>query len=1339
MRKKLISILLLLIALDCTAQQYYFRHYKVENGLSNNSIICSIQDRKGFMWFGTKDGLNRYDGYVFKIFRNIPDDPKTLGNNFILSLQEDRQGVLWVGTYRGLYRFDATNEEFSLVEGTANDEIRDIQEDSLGNIWYVLGRSLHRYNPQINKHFSFNAMPELVATSITLSPDGHIWIALIDGKIASYEADNDHFKQFRIIPENRPFAEKWIEDIMVTSDNKILVGTGYHGVKEYNIYDGKIRDIITYNDDGTAIFARDFIERSPKEYWIATESGIFIYHTETGKVENLKKDYGNPYSISDNALYTLCVDKEGGIWGGTYFGGINYFPSQFNSFEKFFPGSSNPISGNAVREICEDKYDNMWIGTEDAGLNMLDKKTGRITQFKPTHTKGCISYSNIHGLLATGDELWVGLFEHGLDRMNLRTKKVIKHYSAGSGPNDLQHNFVHAIVKLRSDTILIATAGGLHRYNRSTDDFTIIKEVPEHLFYTCLLEDSKGTIWAGTYRDGLYYYHPQTGEKKRFVWDEKKARGLPGNRINKIFESRDGVIWVATENGLARYNKAMGDFTIYSTRSGFPSDIIYGLLEDDNGKLWVSSSKGLIWLDPATGKILVFTKANGLLTDQFNYSSALRDKAGNMYFGSVSGLIRFHPSRLVQNTFSPPVYFTGFQIDNHEVTAGKKGTPLEKSITYTNKISISHEQSTFSIDFAALSYAAPEMTQYAYIMEGLDKDWTYLKSNRKVYFTELSPGTYTFKVKAANGLVEWNKNETRVVIQIAPPFWASKLAYTGYILLIAGALFYIFRFYHNRTNEKNRRKFEFLEHEKEKEIYQAKIEFFTNIAHEIRTPLTLIKLPLEKIIASTENTPGLRDNLLLMEKNTDRLVDLTNQLLDFRKTESNHFSLTFVKTNASSLVQDLFDRFRPAGEQKGIQLQLKLPRIPLQAYIDPEAFTKILSNMLNNAVKYAKSTIEVHMLPFNSEDLHFTILVKNDGYLIEETLGEKIFEPFFRIKFTEKETGSGIGLALSRSLAELHKGSLKLISPENNQNVFQLSLPIHQETEFNLFPEKQEDEETVAEQEQISDDATKPVILLVDDNREILSFIAGELSSRYCICKAGNGIEALKILQEKAVQIVVSDIMMPLMDGLELCTAIKKNLQTSHIPIILLTAKNSMQSKIEGLEMGADAYIEKPFSQQHLQVQIANLLQNRHKLMDYFAKSPLVHIKTIAYSKADEHFLETLTQTIYNNLEDTELDAEKLARLVNMSRPTLFRKIKAISNLTLNELINISRLKKAAELLKEKNYKIYEIAMMVGYTHPSNFSRDFGKQFGMSPIEYQNSGENVEPHLNPSAKDVAAT
>lgn len=1328
MRSQIFTLFLVAAVFTADAQQYYFKHYKVEEGLSNNSVICSLQDKQGFMWFGTKDGLNRYDGYVFKIFRNIPGNSGSIGHNFISSLMEDHTGAIWVGTLGGLFRFDARKEEFDLIPGTASDDVRAIREDREGNIWYLRGNTPYIYTPSTALSRAVNASPGLAATSISISPGGVIWLGLEDGKIARYNAGSQTFERFTIIPENRIYAERWIEDLLITREEKVLVATGNFGVKEYDIAGGTITDVITRNEDGTSVFVRDFVQNGEKEYWIATESGIFIWNTETGRLVNLRKHYSDPYSISDNAVYTLCRDKEGGIWAGTYFGGVNYFPRQFNSFEKFFPNFFNSISGNAVREILEDQYHNLWIGTEDAGLNMLDKASGAFTRFKPTNRPGSISYTNIHGLLAVGNELWVGFFEHGLNVIDLRTKKVIRRYSAGSEPGALKHNFVHAILRLRSDTILLATARGLQRYNRETDNFTVITALPDHFFYTCLLEDRKGRVWVGTYRDGLYCYRPSTGESNRMLRDENNPRSLPSNRINKIFESSSGDIWIATQNGLARYDEKKGDFTIYNAAGGMPSGIIYALLEDDTGKLWVSTSKGLVWLDPATGKLLVFTKANGLLTDQFNYSSAYKDDAGNMYFGSVNGLIRFHPSRLVQNTFHPPVYFTGLQLNNVEQEAGRKGSPLDKSITFTNRITLSYEQATFSIDFAALSFTAPEMTQYAYIMEGLDRDWTYLKSNRKVYFTELSPGTYTFRVKAANGLGEWNPDETSLVIEITPPIWASNLAYLSYIALLAALLFLILRYYHQRTEEKNRRKFELLEHEKEKEIYQAKIEFFTNIAHEIRTPLTLIKLPLEKTISSPETVPGIRENLLLMEKNTNRLIELTDQLLDFRKTEANNFSLSFVKTNVSSLLQDIFERFKQAAEQKHVRMQLKLPRIPLQAYIDPEAFTKILSNLLNNAVKYADGEVELHLLPFNSEDIQFTILVKNDGYIIEEALKEKIFEPFFRIKSTEKQTGSGIGLALARSLAEMHQGTLVLRQPsgessENNKNVFMLCLPVHQETEFNLSPEKTESTGQAAEKE--LEDDSKPAILLVEDNKEILSFIAGELSGQYSIYKAYNGKEALDVLKEKtarrAVQLVVSDVMMPVMDGFELCAAIKDDLNYSHIPVILLTAKNSVQSKIEGLEMGADAYIEKPFSHQHLQVQIANLLANRLKLMDYFAKSPLVHIKSIAYSRADEQFLETLTQTIYSNLEDTELDTEKLAYMMNMSRSTLFRKIKAISNLTPNELINISRLKKAAELLKEKNYRIYEVAMIVGYNHQSNFSRDFRKQFGMTPNDYINN------------------
>jgi DNA-binding response OmpR family regulator len=487
----------------------------------------------------------------------------------------------------------------------------------------------------------------------------------------------------------------------------------------------------------------------------------------------------------------------------------------------------------------------------------------------------------------------------------------------------------------------------------------------------------------------------------------------------------------------------------------------------------------------------------------------------------------------------------------------------------------------------------------------------------------------------------------------------------------------------------------------------------------------LIKLPLEKTISQSGHLPEIRDNLMLMEKNTSRLVDLTNQLLDFRKTESNTFTLNFVKTNISELLEDIYSRFKPAAEQRKLNIALQVPAIPLFAFVDTEAFNKIISNLFNNAIKYAGSVVQIRLMPFNSEDKLFTIEIKNDGFLIDYSLKDKIFEPFFRIKETEKEPGTGIGLPLAKSLAELHNGILELKQSDHRLNIFSLSLPIHQEKEFNLYNEKEPEQAIPSVANEIHDESAGPVILLVDDNKEITGFIGNELSARYTVIQVYNGEEALAVLKEKIIHLVISDIMMPVMDGLELCGLIKTNVDYSHIPVILLTAKNTLQSKIEGLEKGADVYIEKPFSLQHLQAQISSLLSNRSRIQAYFASSPLAHIKTMAYSQADEKFLHDLNEAIYQHLDDMELDIDKLAALMNVSRPTLFRKIKAISDLTPHELINLARLKKAAELLAKNKFKIYEVADMVGYHHQSNFTRDFQKQFGLTPTEFMNEKKIV--------------
>lgn len=1040
--RTLILAILLLPGLAAFSQPYYFRHFQVENGLSNNAVICSLQDKKGFMWFGTKDGLDRFDGYSFKVF---------LGSNFIHCLWEDRDGILWVGTETGLYRHDALTESFTALPGASSGSIRDIMTDNRGNLWYISGFTLFKYDMHGGRSELYNTDTWFEATSICLAGDSSVWVSTSTGSLKKYDPVHNSFKSFDLFDHSPKTLNNWIEKIYPVSGKGILVGTAIHGAKLFDICSAAYNDILTYNPDGTEIFARNFIQTSPAEYWIATETGIFIYDSRTRQITNLRKKYNDPYSISDNAVYTFCRDREGGIWAGTYFGGVNYYPRQYNSFKKYFPKSGeNSVSGSIVREIHQDRQGDLWVGTEDAGLDKYDTATGIFTHFEPTGRPGSISYSNIHGLLVDHDKLWIGTFEHGLDCMDLRSEEVIRHYAAGEGEHDLKSNFIYCLYRSADSAIWVGTTRGAYKYEPAKDHFTPLPGLGINVWYSSLLQDSSGVTWAGTYGFGVYRYDPHTGQTINFKFDSTDGNSLSSDRINSIFLDSRKRLWFATEGGLCCYQPDSHGFRRYTTQEGLPTNFILSLLEDNNGKLWISTSRGLVRLDPVTGKINVYTRINGLLNDQFNFSSAFKEPSGRMYFGSVKGMISFHPDEFTGNAFIPPVYITGFQIDNADVTIGKKGSILQRSISYTEKITLKHNQSTFSIDFAALSYTAPEMAEYAYKMEGLDKDWTLLKTNRKAYFTELSPGTYTFRVKASNSSGLWNERETILQIEVLPPWWASPLAWCCYILAAILAIYHLIRSYHQRVEESNRRKIEHLEAAKEKEIFNAKIEFFTNVAHEIRTPLTLIKGPLEKVVRRAGDQPEIKDSLRIMERNTNRLIDLTNQLLDFRQTEIKGFSLNFVRADVAAMLEDMYVNFRPLAEQKQLLFDLDIPADGLLAYIDTEAFSKILSNLFSNALKYADKKVLVRLLPLLDNDDHFTIEIMNDGYLIPFDMREKIFEPFYRLKETEKQKGTGIGLALSRSLTQLHKGTLELRQSRHNMNTFFLSLPIHQNNEFDL-------------------------------------------------------------------------------------------------------------------------------------------------------------------------------------------------------------------------------------------------------------------------------------------------
>jgi len=1310
------------------AQEYYFKHYHVENGLSNNSVNCSMQDKKGFLWFGTINGLNRFDGYRFRIFRHDHDDSTSIGSNFIRCMYEDKKGFLWIGTNKGIYIFNTHSEKFKPFPVSGLEEVSDIREDQTGGVWLISNSNLFHYDPASGKMKPYK--PDILGgtvSSLSISPDNSVWVSTTTALLKKYIPASDHFSTVGVLKFPATKESIQIQKIYSLENGNLLVGTLAQGVKLFDVSKLTFEDIVKVNPDKTGIYPRDFVQISDNEYWIGTETGIYIYRSDDRSIVRLKKEYDNSYSISDNVVLTFCKDREGGLWIGTYFGGLDYYPKQFTTFSKYFPEYTKPsIAGNAIHEICRDHTGQLWVGTEDGGLSKIDLNRNRFTSYKPQGTSTSIAYHNIHGLLASGDSLWIGTFMHGLDIMSIKTGNIIRHYDAGTGPHDLKNNFIVTIFQTRSGDILIGTQNGLFRYNRETDDFSPMPHFESQI--QSMWEDDEGVLWACTRGNGVIFFNLQNNKSGSLLYNANDSNSLPSNYINGIYEDGKKNLWFATDVGLCKFQKDKLKFTRYTTKNDLPDNLIFRILEDGAHNLFVSTSKGLVCFNPENGHIRTYTQANGLLSDQFNYNSAFKDFDGRMYFGSGKGLISFKPDEFIKNTGIPPVYITGLEVNNREISPNMKNSPLRESIICAKTISLPYDQSTLSIDFAALSYTVPEMNEYAYKMEGLDKEWIFLKSNRKVYYTKLAPGHYTFKVKGSNSSGVWNYQQASIDIRIYPPWWESIWAYFLYAVIFAGIVYVLIKNYLSRINEKNRRRFELLDMEKEREIYHSKIEFFTHIAHEIRTPLTLIKMPLEKLIKKKNSNAEIAFNLKTMEKNTNRLIDLTNQLLDFRNTEMDKFSLNFVKTDISDLLHETYNSFQLAAEEKDIIFKLELPGIALQAYVDPEALKKILSNLFNNAIKYAESKIIIRLKNFNSDDRVFSILIQNDGYVIPFDLKEKIFEPFYRIKETDSQPGNGIGLSLSRSLAELHKGVLDLSKPENGMNIFILSLPIHQEKEFIMHNDEQE--QAIEEESHLvenPDNALKPEILLVEDNKEILDFLSREIAADYLVRKASNGTEALEILKNGTIQLVISDIMMPVMDGLELCKKIKTNLEYSHIPIILLTAKNSLHSKIEGLEMGADAYIEKPFDFEHLSAQISNLLMNRNKIKEYFASSPLSQIKTIGYTKTDKAFLEKLKQVIDENLTNIDIDVERMAKIMNMSRPTFYRKIKALSNLTPHELIHITRLKKAAELLSDGNYKVYEVAAMVGYSLQTNFARDFHKQFGTTPSEYvsETSGKKI--------------
>lgn len=1325
----LFYFLLPFISKEVQALPFRFIQYEVEDGLPSNTVRCITQDSRGFMWFGTENGLSRFDGYTFKVFQTNPGDSTSLGNNYIYALLEDSRNSFWVGSDEGAYLYDPEMETFSFFDRQTSEgemirsQISCIQEDGEGNIWFAtLGQGIFVFNHRTNELVQHtadqsNTLCSNSISSLYIDKTGTLWAMspATGGHLNRYNGQT--FEPFPVKGSDKITENLSIYAVTGDDNGSLWLGTWDNGICKIDLQTHELTSYIAPGTHGGILHVHALCFYQPDILIVSSDDGLTAFNTQTQETTLMTATEFNDESLSNKFAYPIYKDREGGLWVGTYYGGINYSSPQKKHVEGYKHSIySNSVNGNIISRFCEDRDGNIWIGTDDGGLSHFNTRTKTFTNYIPETGKNSLSYHNIHALFLDRDKLWIGTYSGGLNILDLKTGKFKLYIADPNDPNSIDGNSIYSIFKDRDGQIWLGSMYGISLYNPEQDNFTHLKTIQTTT--SDIIQDDDGFLWFATWGKGLFRFDPKTNEWEHFVYDRSALYALPSNQVNCFCLDTQKRLWVGTDDGLCLYDPERKGFIPVHLKA--PNVSIRTIISERN-YLWITTANGLITYLPETNENRVFFKSDGLQSDQFNMKAGLLASSGLLYLGTINGFSILNPTVAFENNYIPPVVITNLQIFNQDETIRSKGV-LRKSISHTNKIELSHYQNVFSVEYAALSYCVPVKNQYQYILEGFDKDWNIVGNQRKATYTNLPAGTYTLKIKASNNDGNWNEEGTSLTIMIHPPFWKTTAAYIVYILLLfslTGSLIYLNR---KRTERRQNARIRQLRTEKEKELHDAKINFFTLIAHEIRTPVSLIIGPLEKIMDNLKTLPpALQNNLKIIDRNSQRLLSLINQLLDFRKAEQNAFIIRFSKQNIAELLQNLYIRFKPMAEQSGITISILMEGKTVTADVDAEAVTKIISNLLTNALKYTKDKIVIEC---SSTDKLLTIKVTDNGRGISEQEQKNIFLPFYQISQNSKP-GTGLGLSLAKLLTDAHHGMIEVESVANEYTTFILTLPIRQEQDKNasridlpsdVLPEKI----TIPEETEKTNQISSPTLLIVEDNSDLRMFLQDSFVSSYHILAAENGQVGLDILKSHPVDLIINDVMMPVMDGIAFCREIKSNLSYSHIPLVLLTAKTDNFSKLSGIRNKADAYLEKPFSLQVLRAQVENLIESRKELRKKFSEMPFVQLDSIAGNDADKDFLAKLDECIEKNFSNMDFSINQLAEELGISRSGLFTKIKNLVGMTPNELIQVVRLKKAAQLLATRKYRVNEICYQVGFTNPSYFSKCFQKQFGMLPKEFIN-------------------
>ncbi len=1285
------------------------------DGLSSNHILCIHQEKAGWLWVGTSLGLNRYDGYHFKVYKSDLDGLGTLKGELVRCIFEDKQSRIWIGTeHGGLNLFNRDLEQFShfnFADSSVDSlfSVNSIISDNQNRIWIGADEGVafldENYQLQKLNLPSWKEAGKPGVTRILLDNKGNLWFGTVSGLFV-YDFKTKKDSRLPLPDTDRSYDE--INSLYYDTDHILWIGTYNDGVFTADPVTQTIQKFNSWIRFSRSETIRSIVEDHQGIMWFGTRGGLVAYDKVAKNFSTFLRDEDESLSLSLNSILSLCVDSKGDLWIGTR-GGINYRNNDKQAFRHLKASKNDTRFLNNAEVYCFFIHgDDLLIGTESGGVNIYNTETHR---FQYITTKNGLSGDCIKSFVQDGSEILVGTYKGGItviDADTYRVKTVLRHQK--NNPSSLNHDVVWGLLKDSHGNIWVVTNKGVQLYDGKTKTFESKDELFSGTSCNWIKEDAEGDLWMGG-GNSLLIYNPKSGKIIRH-----------NERTRDFIRAANNRYWVATRgHGLALYEKEKGAVKYYTEADGLCNNTLQSLIRDKTGNVWISTLNGLSCFNEKTSEFINFDASDGLQDNQFNYGAAIQNKQRQLIYGGINGINIFNPEDVRMNFYIPQVVLTELRVFNQPVTIG---SIIKKSISVADKIVLNHKQNVFSIEFAALSFANSSKNMYKYKMEGFDKDWIQSGFSNSATYTNLDPGKYTFKLKGSNSNGVWSEKETSIEIMIKPPFWKTWWFELIMAMVVICFLVYLGNFYLKRVRLKNELVFEKTKARKLHEIEAMKLRFFTNISHEIRTPLTLILGPLNQVIEQGSVDGESKGKLQLVKRNADQLLKLINQLLDFRKLEAGKHTIHYEKADIMLFVRSILESFQAMALDKGVNLTLNTGMESFIGWFDGDKLQKILNNLLSNALKFTDAGGLVEVI-FNATDnpasdvagktSFYSISVRDSGKGIPAKNIGKIFERFEQASNTKDYTGSGIGLSITREFVKLMGGDIEVESAEGSGSTFVVRLPVLSDAEVDV-----ETKDPVLEKagENIATEGGENIVLIVEDNADVREYTASIFRSEYKILEAVNGREGFEMAVQHIPDIIISDLLMPEMNGDAFCKKIKKEERTSHIPFILLTAVTSRESEKEALKIGADDYITKPFDINILRIKVDNLLSLRNTLRDKYKNDFLMQPSAVTLVSPEEKFLKKAVDIIEKYIDDPDFDIERFASEIGASRMQLYRKLEALTNMTVKEFIRDIRIKRAAQLLEQNKLTVSEIVYQVGFRDLAYFRKCFRDQYGVSPSEY---------------------